>query len=197
MFIELTDHLRCPEDHDEAFLVLLPDRLDGRSVRSGTLGCPVCDRRFELRDGVLDVGGAPAVQRDEETGGLTPDAIVPLAGLGGPGGYLVLVGPPAGRWHEVQALLPGVSLVAVNPPTGVVDEAGVSVLRGGRLALKSNSMRGVVLGEPFGGNAAWVAEAARVVLPGLRIVGEGLDPSPVVVDLLASATGVWVGTPHR
>ena len=53
MFIELTDHLRCPADHDEAFLVLLPDELDGRSVRTGTLGCPVCDRRFALRDGVL------------------------------------------------------------------------------------------------------------------------------------------------
>jgi hypothetical protein len=25
LFIELTDHLRCPNDHDESFLVLLPD----------------------------------------------------------------------------------------------------------------------------------------------------------------------------
>jgi hypothetical protein len=38
MFIELTDHLRCPEEHDEASLVLLPDELAGRSVRTGTLG---------------------------------------------------------------------------------------------------------------------------------------------------------------
>ena len=42
MFIELTDHLRCPEDHDEQFWCLLPDRLDGRSVKEGQLGCPVC-----------------------------------------------------------------------------------------------------------------------------------------------------------
>jgi len=56
MFIELTDHLRCPADHDEAFLVLLPDRVEGRSVRTGTLGCPICDRRFALQDGVLDTG---------------------------------------------------------------------------------------------------------------------------------------------
>ena len=27
MFIELTDHLRCPEDHEEAYLVLLPEIL--------------------------------------------------------------------------------------------------------------------------------------------------------------------------
>jgi uncharacterized protein YbaR (Trm112 family) len=197
MFIELTDHLRCPADHEEAFLVLLPDQLAGRSVRSGTLGCPVCDRRFTLRDGVLDTGDAPAPAAEAAPGKLTPEALAPLAGLGGPGGYLVIVGPPAAAWREVAALLPGVGLVAVNPPGEVADEEGISVLRGGRLALKSNSMRGVVLGGPYGGEERWVAEAARVVLPGLRVVGEGRDPSPELIDLMASAGGVWVGTRPR
>jgi uncharacterized protein YbaR (Trm112 family) len=58
MYIELTDHLRCPENHEERFLVLLPDRVEDRSVRTGQLGCPVCGRTFVLVDGVLDVGGA-------------------------------------------------------------------------------------------------------------------------------------------
>jgi len=44
MYIELTDHLRCPENHEERFLVLLPDRVEDRSVRTGQLGCPVCGR---------------------------------------------------------------------------------------------------------------------------------------------------------
>jgi uncharacterized protein YbaR (Trm112 family) len=197
MFIELTDHLRCPADHEEAFLVLLPDQLAGRSVRSGTLGCPVCDRRFALRDGVLDTGDAPAPAAEAEPGKLTPEALAPLVGLSGPGGYLVIVGPPAAAWREVAALLPGVGLVAVNPPDDVVDQEGISVLRGGRLALKSNSMRGVVLGGPYGGEEGWVAEAARVVLPGLRVVGEGPDPPPALIDLMASAGGVWVGTRRR
>jgi hypothetical protein len=79
----------------------------------------------------------------------------------------------------------------------VADEAGISVLRGRRLALKTGSMRGVVLGPPYGGDPAWVQEAARVVLPGLRVVGEGPDPDPELVDLMASAGGVWVGTRRR
>ena len=195
MFIELTDHLRCPGDHDEAFLVLLPDRVEGRSVRTGTLGCPVCDRRFELRDGVLDLGGAPDDLRTETA--LDARALVPLVGLGGPGGYLVLVGPPAALWREVAAATPGVALVAVNPPLSVEDGGAVSILRGGRLPLKTHSMRGVVLGRPFGGDSAWVREAARAVLPGLRLVGEGPDPSAETVNLMASADGVWVGTPRR
>jgi uncharacterized protein YbaR (Trm112 family) len=197
MFIELTDHLRCPADHDEAFLVLLPDRVEGRSVRTGTLGCPVCDRRFELQDGVLDTGDAPSPGAGAGPGKLTAEALAPLVGLNGPGGYLVLVGPPAALWRDVAALVPGVALVAVNPPPEVVDEAGISVLRGGRLALKTSSMRGVVLGPPYGGDLGWVQEAARVVLPGLRVVGEGLDPAPESIDLMASAGGVWVGTRRR
>ena len=195
MFIELTDHLRCPADHDEAFLVLLPDQVEGRSVRTGTLGCPICDRRFALRDGVLDTGDAPSP--GVEAGQLTAEALAPLAGLNGPGGYLVLVGPPAALWRDVAELVPGVSLVAVNPPPEVADEAGISVLRGGRLALKTSSMRGVVLGPAYGGDPAWVQEAVRVVLPGLRVVGEGPDPDPDLVDLMASAEGVWVGTRRR
>jgi uncharacterized protein YbaR (Trm112 family) len=197
MFIELTDHLRCPADHDEAFLVLLPDQVEGRSVRTGILGCPVCDRRFELHDGILDTGDTPSPAASADAGTLTAEALAPLAGLSGPGGYLVLVGSPAALWRDVAALVPGVALVAVNPPAEVVDEPGISVLRGGRLTLKTSSMRGVVLGQPYGGDPAWVQEASRVVLPGLRIVGEGSDPDPETIDLLASAEGVWVGTRRR
>jgi hypothetical protein len=198
MFIELTDHLRCPENHDEAFLVLLPDRVEGRSVRTGTLGCPICDRRFELQEGVLDTGGAPAAE--QEGGGptaLAAESLSALVGLGGPGGYLVLVGRPAAAWQEVAALTPGIGLVAVNPPSSVQDESGISVIRSARLPLKSSSMRGVVLGPGYGGADDWVREAARVVLPGLRVVGEGQDPELEVIELMASAEGVWVGTRAR
>jgi len=209
MFIELTDHLRCPVEHDEAFLVLLPDLIDGRSVRSGILGCPVCDRRFPIRDGVFDTGDAPppgAAGALVEGPGpglppapsrLTPDAVAALAGLNGPGGYLVLVGSPAAGWREIAELIPGVGLVAVNPPEGVADQLGLSVLRSGRLPIKTHSMRGVVLGSPYGAHTAWVREGTRVLLPGLRMVGEGTNPPDDTVDLMASADGVWVGTPRR
>jgi uncharacterized protein YbaR (Trm112 family) len=194
MFIELTDHLRCPVEHDEAFLVLLPGLVDGRSVRSGTLGCPVCDRRFTIRDGVFDTGDAPPPSAPSRLG---PDAVAALAGLNGPGGYLVLAGSPAASWREIAELIPGVGLVAVNPPADVADQPGVSVLRSARLPIKTHSMRGVVLGPPFGSEPQWVREAARVLLPGLRMVGEGGNPSGDAVDLMASADGVWVGTPQR
>jgi uncharacterized protein YbaR (Trm112 family) len=194
MFIELTDHLRCPADHAESFLVLLPDRMDGRSVRAGQLGCPVCGRTFEVAEGILDVGDAPPSPLPSA---LDAEAITALAGVNGPGGYLVLVGSPAGLWSDVAELNRGVGLVAVNPDAGVTDQGLLSVLRGGVLPLKSRSMRGVVLGRPFGGDRHWVGEGARVTLPGLRIVGEGPDPPAEIIDLMASTGGVWVGTAVR
>ena len=195
MYIELTDHLRCPVDHEESYLVLLPDRVEDRSVRAGQLGCPVCGRTFTLVDGVLDVGGAP--ERPEGGGEPSADALTALAGLSGPGGYLVVVGAPGREWRELAERNPGVGIVLVNPPAQVRDEPGVSVLRGGVLPLKSRSMRAAILGDGFGGDAAWVGEAARVVLPGLRVLGQGPDPAPGQIDLMASAGGVWVGSPHR
>jgi uncharacterized protein YbaR (Trm112 family) len=196
VFIELTDHLRCPTDHEEGFLVLLPDRIEGRSVLAGQLGCPICGRTFQLRDGVFDTGDAPD-RRDDLGTALDAGAVTALTGLAGPGGYLTLVGPVASHWKDIAELNPGVALVAVNPGGEVTDAPGISVLRGARIALKSRSMRGVVLGRPYADDPYWVAEAARVVLPGLRIVGEGTDPPGDVIDLMASADGVWVGTAAR
>jgi hypothetical protein len=196
MFIELTDHLRCPVDHDESFLVLLPDRIEGRSVIEGQLGCPVCGRTFALSGGVFDTGDAPELDAGT-TARLDADALTAFIGLAGPGGYLVLVGAPGDRWQEVAALNPGIALVAVNPGPEIIDAPGISVLRSGRIPLKSRSMRGVVLGRPYADSPHWMGEAARVVLPGLRIVGEGADPAADMIDVLASADGVWVGTGRR
>jgi uncharacterized protein YbaR (Trm112 family) len=195
MFIELTDHLRCPADHDESVLVLLPDRIEGRSVIEGQLGCPVCGRTFALSGGVLDMGDGPAPASSASQ--LDAEALTALVGLHGPGGYLTLVGSVADLWRDVAELNPGVALVAVNPGLEVTDAPGISVLRSGRLPLKSRSMRGVVLGRPYADDLHWVGEGTRVVLPGLRIVGEGSDPPADIIDLMASAEGVWVGARRR
>ncbi len=138
MFIELTDHLRCPADHDESFLVLLPDSMEGRSVRTGQLGCPVCGRTFQLADGVFDTGDAPRAGCGSGSA-LDADALTALVGLSGPGGYLALVGP---------VLRSGARSPSCNPGSGagggqsagpeVTDAPEISVIRGGRIPIKSD-----------------------------------------------------------
>jgi len=194
MFIELTDHLRCPADHDEAYLVLLPGQVEARMVVTGHLGCPVCGRTFQVMAGELDVGGAAPGEPAPSV--MDASAMVALAGIQGPGGYLVMVGGTAAVWRELMTLNPGVGLVAVNPGSALVDATSVSVVRGGMIPLKANTTRGVILGPGYGNDPHWVREAARVTLPGLRIVGEGADPQDWI-DIMASADGVWVGTKRR
>jgi hypothetical protein len=193
VFIELTDHLRCPAAHDEAFLVLLPGPVIDRSVRSGTLGCLACGREFPIVDGVAVFGTGGATDRRTDGQAVGAEAIVAFLGLTGPGGYVALVGDSARFAPGLPVLLPGVHFVAVNPPEEVVESATVSLLRSPSLPLKTGSMRGVVLGRDYGDHR-WRADAARSVLPGLRVVGQGTPPGlSEELDLLAEAEGWWVG----
>ena len=190
MFIELTDHLRCPRDHAEAYLVLLPDEVVNRGVRSGQLGCPVCGATYPVSEGVAVLDAVPA---PPEQGLPSAEAIHAFLGLTGPGGYVVLVGAAAAGWRELAALDPGVGFVALNPPAAVGDEPPIlSVVRAARVPLKTRSVRGVVLGEPAGSDPEWAREAARVVLPGLRVTGSGTPPDIRELELLGTAGGWWV-----
>jgi uncharacterized protein YbaR (Trm112 family) len=195
VFIELTDHLRCPAGHDEQFLVLIPEVMGGRDVRRGSLGCPVCHRSFPIREGVATFGHAP--DTDAAPTRLTSDAQAALAGLGGPGGYAVLVGGAGARADLMAEAWPGIGLVLVNPPPDSPDAAFASRLIAPALPLKTGSMRTAILGPGFGNDPAWIREAARVVLVGNRVVGEGDPPTIDGLDLAANADGVWVAVRTR
>lgn len=189
MFIELTDHLRCPAAHEESFLVLIPDTMRGRTVLQGSLGCPVCHRVFPIGDAVLAFGAAPPAP--PRTDLPAAEALLAFLGIEGPGGFVALVGSVAERAAELGQLLPGVHCVAVNPPAEVPPSASVSVVRSPRPPLKARSCRGVILGAPEALDPAW-AEVVGSVLPGLRATGEGTPPERAGLELLASAGGWWV-----
>ncbi|MGH7524342.1 MAG: hypothetical protein ACREK8_08555 [Gemmatimonadales bacterium] len=188
MHIELTDHLRCPKLHPEAYLVLLPDRMDGRRVAAGHLGCPVCGWSTAWSAFVPDFGSG---WRSSRTPSFDGSAAHAMLGITGPGGWIALAGAAGALAPSLSALLPGVALVAVNPPENVEPSDVVSVLLSDEWPLKSHSMRGVVLG---GDAAHWRDSAMATVLPGLRTVGEGAVPSGSGVQVLGDAGGVWVAT---
>lgn len=192
MFIELTDLLRCPEPHEEQFLVLLPDEMQGRSVRSGQLGCPVCHREYSIVDGVPLLGRSAVVNR-HRTSAITPDAIAAFLGLAGPGGYVAVVGDVPGLDGALVESLPGIHVAAVNPPSDTAELPMLSILRSRLIPIKSRSLRGVVLAEGFGDDTDWIVEAIRVVLPGLRVTGAGPAPARDDLEVLAAAGGWWVG----
>ena len=195
MFIELTDHLRCPAEHEEQFLVLVPAELRGRDVWAGSLGCPVCQRNYPVRAGVAIFGTQPGIASAPTP--LDGEAQAALAGLGSPGGYVVLVGGAAARAPDLAAALPGVALVLVNPPDNLALPPLASCLVAPRLPLKQRSMRAVILGSGYGDDRAWITDAARVVLPGNRGVGEGSVGDLPGLALAATAGQCWVATKER
>jgi uncharacterized protein YbaR (Trm112 family) len=191
MFIELTDHLRCPAEHAESYLVLIPHLMEGRQVARGTLGCPVCQAEYPIREGVAELGEPPhrAGAATRGPSPMTADGLVALLGLEGAGGFVALAGPAGRLAGELSRALPGVHCVAINPGEALEPSAGVSVVRSARWPLKARSMRGVVIAGLAADDAAWRDAARQSALPGLRVVGEGPPPAG---DLLASAGGWWV-----
>ncbi|MBA2292375.1 MAG: hypothetical protein H0W15_07965 [Gemmatimonadales bacterium] len=185
MFIELTDHLRCPGPHAEAFLVLLPQDVQGRRVVSGHLGCPVCGWGIAWEDGTPDFGGSVAVQ---SVAPFDAAAAVAMLGLDGPGGWIATAGNTGSIAADLTLLLPGVHVVAVNPPEDVQSAGAVSVIRSGSWPIKQHAMRGVVVGDGAGN----VEAAVRSVLPGLRACGSGAIPAGSEFTLLASGGDSWV-----
>lgn len=193
MFIELAEFLRCPADHDETYCVVTPDRMVGRHIVEGTIGCPRCRQEFPIRDGVglLTVGG---VRTPSIRSAALPDVmtVAALLNLMGPGGYAVLVGSAAQLVEGLAAVIDGVHFVAVNAPADVAADARWSRVDGAaRLPLRSSMARGVVLGGEC--EDALVADAGRVVLRGLRVVRLVEEALPTGVRELATGQGMAVG----
>ena len=207
MHIELTEMLRCPESHGEAFLVMSTGEMLGRMVRSGMLGCPICRREFPIVKGIVNFAGN--VKR--ETGNVDdtqptfpvsrfplpavdPETLQALLDLSGPGGYIVLVGAAARHAVGLAGLMGGIHFIGINAPADVEELPILSLLVcPGMIPLRQTIARGAVVGSDRLGSE-WLAEARRVVLPGRRVVIEGEDvPVPVGLTRLAAGEGLFVG----
>ena len=197
MLLELTEILRCPRDHEESFVVCVAHRSEGRHVVAGVVGCPVCLAEFPIRDGELEFAahpGAPVPPPEREGAEvLTADALATFLDLRGPGGYVVLAGGAGRLAPALTDLLPGVHHVVVNAPRDAARSPDCSYVScPDRIPVKAAQVRAVVLGAGCTGGP-WPAEAARVLLRGLRVVIEDERASPDGISELARGAGVFVG----
>jgi uncharacterized protein YbaR (Trm112 family) len=204
--IELTEMVRCPERHEEAFLVLSTGEMVGRMVRSGILGCPTCGREYPIVKGVVKFSGggmrdAGSVDSEAATHPASPishpadpQTLQALLDLSGPGGYVVLLGSAACHAVGLAALMGGIHFVGVNPPDDVEELPVLSLLHcEAMIPLRQMMARAVVVG-PDRLAPEWVAEARRVLLPGRRLVIESdTVASPAGFTRLALGRGVFVG----
>ena len=193
--------LRCPETHEEAFLVMSTGEMVGRMVRSGILGCPVCRREYPILKGVVDFRGrgrgegAPPSHPSPFPGRSTDaQTLQALLDLSGPGGYVVLVGSAVRHAVGLAGLMGGIHFVGINAPADVEELPVLSLLAcETMIPLRGAIARGVVVG-PEGTSPPWLGEGLRVLLRGRRLVieAERVKP-PSGVTQLAIGEGLWVG----
>jgi uncharacterized protein YbaR (Trm112 family) len=176
MHILITDLLTCPRCGPELGLILLADRVDGRRVLEGRLGCSNCREMYEVADGTADLRTAEGADGEGRGG---PDEAVRLAallGLTGEGGTVLVAGPGAELAPGIAALVPGAEVVALTRALiAAGDEPGVSRVAGGPgIPFRDGRLRGVALTGPAAAETP-PEEALRAVAPGTRVV---LDPAP-------------------
>ncbi len=177
--------------------MLMPETIVERDVRSGAVACPVCHATYPIVDGVVDfVDAADERAADTSSSDTTlpaADDVRALLGVAGPGGYVVVLGSACRLVPAMAPLLPGVHCVLVNPPTGLGSIGSTSSVRSREgIPLAPSMARGIVIGHDHT-RPPWLAESARLLLRGLRMVVLG-DPGSIQgVRRLVSGAGMWVG----
>ncbi|HUQ83972.1 MAG TPA: hypothetical protein VM076_22675 [Gemmatimonadaceae bacterium] len=193
MFIELVDSLRCVNAHEDTWLVAAVTRMDGRHVAEGSLGCPVCRRTYEVREGVAWFTGSPAREA-----GLTLPApasdertmrLAALLGLAEPGGIVAL----GGSWSDCSTGIAerGVAhVVVVNAaaPSDAPQEVS-SIVVEDRLPFAPGSVRAIALDARL---ATVLPSAAHALRSRGRLVGPATATMPNDVTELARDEQDWV-----
>ena len=179
MFTELIDQLRCPNAHEDSWLVATSTRTGNRHILDGKLGCPVCKATFDIVDGEALFTVAP-VLRSSIT--LDDDAAMRLAA------QLHLVEAPqpvmlTGQWSRAVAslrrIVPTVTIFVGDATSVIALDAQVSLLRlpASRIPLATGALRGLALDRAHA-NDAYVTDAARIV----RTNGRLLIPAATALD---------------
>src|SRR3989442_2419689 len=156
--------LRCPEPHEEGFLVLSTGEMVGRMVRSGILGCPVCGKEYPIVRGVAHFSGpsvAPSGTAPRSPLPVDAQTLQALLDLSGPGGYVLLLGCAAQHAAALAGLMGGIHFVGVNAPDEMEELPVLSLLAcETMIPLRQTVARAVVVGSDRVG-AQWLAEARR------------------------------------
>jgi uncharacterized protein YbaR (Trm112 family) len=194
--IELTELLRCPERHEEGYLVMSTGEMLGRMVRSGMLGCPACGKEYPIVRGVAHFSrpsGEPTHPVSRISHPADAQTLQALLDLSGPGGYVLLLGSAAHHAVGLAGLMAGIHFVGVNAPDDVEELPVLSLLAcEAMIPLRQTVARAAIVGPDRLG-AAWLAEARRVLLPGRRLVIESERvAAPAGLTQLALGHGLFV-----
>ncbi len=163
------------------------DELADRHIVQGELGCPICDARYLVSDGVADFSAGSARSRvfgDADGAGLRAAA---LLGLTEPGGLVVLAGEWSAGVLELLGLTENVQLLAINYAEPLRSGGALSLALVGEsspLPLARSCARGIALDRAHS-TPAILESAGRSLAPGGRLLAPASAPNPLGLQELA------------
>jgi len=198
MFLELVDSLRCVRPHEDSWLVARADELVDRHIVQGELGCPICEARYPVRDGVADFASRESwhephdVPDDAHAREALAMRAAALLGLTEPGGLVVLAGAWSASADPLLALIDGIQFLALDPAAELRSGGALSLaLIDDVLPLAAESARGIALDTPRS-TPSLLAGAAKALAPGGRLIAPASVRVPDSLRELARDAEHWV-----
>ena len=152
----------------------------------------MCGAEYALRDGVAWLTSDGRVERPEAPGAPTdPMRVAALLGLGDPAARVMLCGEYGSAAAALESAM-GVRCLVVNAPSGSAIDALSDhfVAENSRaIPLANGSLHGVAVDDA---HATWLADVARVVRVGGRVVAPSHAPVPKGCRELARDDQEWV-----
>jgi hypothetical protein len=183
--------------HEDSWLVASADELVARHIVRGELGCPVCEARYLVRDGVADFTAAVAQAVTPRAGVSTEGMAVraaALLGLQESGGIVVLAGEWSAAANEMLEMTEDVQLLAFDFPRALRSGGALSLaLIGDVLPLAAGSVRGIAL-DAAHATPSLLAGAERALAPGARLIAPASARLPASLRELARDDQHWVAT---
>jgi uncharacterized protein YbaR (Trm112 family) len=184
MHLEFIDLLRCPRPHEESPLVAVIDRMEGRQVVEGKLGCPVCGADYKIRNRVAhfieDVGlKAALVEQAGRSTAESSETIAAFLDLSSPGKIALLAGEFAAD-SDTVARLTDSRIIALNSPrANGASDVVAAINAASPLPLAARSLDGLALDDSHS-TPEMLDQAARLLRPRGRLLakaGVELPPS--------------------
>lgn len=189
MFIELVDLLRCPNPHEDTWLVAQMDRVEARQIMTGTIGCPICSAEYPVREGIgyFSEHAPRMAWRDPSD----QDAMRLAAALDltEPRTIAVLHGAWGAHATIVRGLSPS-RLLLVNPPEGVEAGDGISIVLAEVAPFASASANAVAMDAAA--SSAMRASLRRALQPRGRMLAPLDVGMPEDLTELVRDGEVWV-----
>lgn len=194
MFIEAIDKLRCTRQHEDSWLVAKFVEMRDRDFWEGELGCPVCEARYPVKEGVVYFSAIRRTHAAVPSAASRPDELFALAAMLDLSAAERTVALCDG-WTNFAQGLSGISephIFSVNSPQlSAPAERTYSVVSEAAIPLAPGSVDAVALDGSS--TPALIQSAVRVLREGGRVVAKSSLTVPPEILVLADDGTNWVG----